>query len=214
MLNKRWANLIVVSLGMSLAGFWLAGCETESEPDRLEVVPPSASLYITASQQFVARGSHDYRWSLSDPSLGYLSPPNGVPVGDDSYILYFNLGPLNSKQTITVSGSAGGAAAGTDAASSETVVATVYSLGPGAVAIAPTAVSLTNGGSQVFSASGGDGENYSWSLSNPSLGALSSSSGPSVTYANTAGLAPNDIQTITVSSAGLAASANVNTRVP
>jgi hypothetical protein len=74
-------------------------------------------------------------------------------------------------------------------------------------------VALVPGDDQPFTASGGDGVNYSWYRSAPTLGSLSAETGSSVTYTHNPGTLTNMTQTLTVYSGGYSASASVTTLV-
>ncbi len=50
-----------------------SGCETESANAPVYINPSAATVSGGESVTFTAEGGYDYRWSLSDAALGYLS---------------------------------------------------------------------------------------------------------------------------------------------
>jgi hypothetical protein len=218
MKHARCAALLA-SAGALLIGYVFTGCEAEPANSGIEIYPASVTLATGEAQEFQVSGGYDYEWSLKDESLGTLNTRTGPRV------IYTNRGAgSNTVQEITVTSWIEGTGGGTSNASAyaQSATAVVYSSGeegvpvpptPVAVTIRPTSVALVPGDDQPFTASGGDGVNYSWYRSAPTLGSLSAETGSSVTYTHNPGTLTNMTQTLTVYSGGYSASASVTTLV-
>jgi len=231
----RWI-ITITALGSLLTAIALqTGCETQSaEGNSVHIEPQVASLYEGQYQDFTASGGFSYTWSLSDESLGYLSSKTGPSVRYFSRVdPADNSGATVQRLTVTselgsytdTSGGTNSSSDGlvdtaeaviehlssndgepTEVTTTDTSTSSTTTLPVDNVSISPTSASVSQGGSQTFSASGGD-SSYTWSLGS-SLGSLSSSTGSSVIYF--AGSSPvGSVLTLTVSSDGVTASATI-----
>lgn len=231
----RWI-IAIAALGTLLTGIALqTGCETQSaEGNSVHIEPQVASLYEGQYQDFTASGGFSYTWSLSDESLGYLSSKTGPTVRYYSRVdPAANSGGTVQRLTVTsevgsytdssgatnttsdgfidtaeavIEHLSSGDGTPTEVTTTDTSTSSTTSLALSDVTISPTSASVSQGGSQTFSASGGD-SSYSWSLGS-SFGTLSSSTGSSVIYFP--GSSPvGSVLTLTVTSAGDSASATI-----
>ncbi len=76
-MKYKYVGMSPMALAVSLL---LAGCEVDSVSSRISVTPSSAVVRKGQSVRFHAEGGYDYRWSLSDHSLGILSQTTGDSV--------------------------------------------------------------------------------------------------------------------------------------
>jgi hypothetical protein len=91
----------------ALLGFVLFGCDldTASTSDSVSVEPSSATLAKGQSQEFVASGGYDYKWSLDDESAGTLSTRKG-----DRTVFTALSAPTGTVVTLTVTSTIEGTA--------------------------------------------------------------------------------------------------------
>ena len=82
------------------------GCETESANAPVYINPSAATVSGGESITFTAEGGYDYRWSLSDTGLGYLSTSTGPST------VYTAIG-TNDQQTLTLTSTIAGVNEGT-----------------------------------------------------------------------------------------------------
>jgi hypothetical protein len=68
----------VSAVVVALVGCDVSDAKSASEP--ITVEPASAVLAKGQSQEFTASGGYDYRWTLSDQSVGVLNPRTGNRV--------------------------------------------------------------------------------------------------------------------------------------
>lgn len=77
------ATILALIVGMASVGTLIAvcGCETKSASQaEIIVTPASADLAKGNSITLTASGWDDYRWSLSDETIGTLTPRTGDTV--------------------------------------------------------------------------------------------------------------------------------------
>lgn len=90
---------------LAAAGALLCGCETEPAGSPVNITPAYSTIRYGQSIQFTASGGYDYRWTLSDASIGTLSVNTGPST---IYTSLFRGGETNTtsgtgvSQTITV----------------------------------------------------------------------------------------------------------------
>lgn len=152
----------------------------------------------TASLTATGGDGKNYKWSLANSSIGKLTATSGNAVG---YVP--NANTAGKMQQVAVS--SGGLSssfnirhAGSTSDPTTPVISGDKTVNAGVVV-----------SSASLSATGGDGRNYTWSLSNSSIGNLSATSGSAVGYtpkANTAG----KMQQVVVTSAGMSSSFNIS----
>ena len=205
-MNIRKSLCAIFASALIVAG----GCESEGEYDSaISITPGSCQLSINQSKIFTASGGENYRWSVGDSSLGTISSSTGSSVT-------YTATSLAGNQVLTVTGTD---ISGEEIASAN---AAIQQVDPEANKPEPTpdpAAPVISGDSTVqagtsastasLTATGGDGKSYKWSLSNTSIGRLTSNSGNAVGYvpnANTAG----QMQQVTVSSGGRSSSFNIS----
>ncbi len=138
------------------------------------ITPASPTLAPRATQTFTASGGSgtSYTWSLTGTAHGSITPSTGVYAAPTTG---------STTDTVKVVDSLGNSAT------------TVVTIGPG-VTISPTAVSLAPRATQTFTASGGSGTSFVFSISSiPAHGTINSSSG-----LYTAGTTGSTSDTITV----------------
>ena len=80
---------------MALSAILFVGCETESANAPVYINPSAATVHGGESVTFTAEGGYDYRWSLSDTTLGHLSTSTGPTT------VYTAIG-TNDQQTLTL----------------------------------------------------------------------------------------------------------------
>lgn len=189
-------------VGAALLGLALlqTGCEVDSATENnVSISPSSARLDVGESATFTASGGFDYEWSLADgkETWGTLSTRRGPTTTYTSR----HTPATNAQddvQVLTVTSFIQGqsSVSGTNGtAYAQTAEAFIYHEAPegeddggtaGAVSISPSdEINLAEGQSQIYTASGGDGVNYTWSISDSSLGWLSTTKGPSTRYTST-----------------------------
>ena len=79
------------------ASLLFIGCEATSSADlQLTLNPRSATLHSGDSQTFTVSGGFDYRWSLSDETIGVLDTRSGNKV------VYTDTSTNGVNQTLTV----------------------------------------------------------------------------------------------------------------
>lgn len=94
---KRLLLISAFSLAVMSSALLFLGCEAESSADvELDLTPRRVTLKYLQSARFKVSGGFEYRWSLSDETLGELSNRSGDEVG------YINLSTNVGTQTITV----------------------------------------------------------------------------------------------------------------
>lgn len=167
--------------GSFLAQATVAPAVTSAPPSRLSINPPSPTLGTTTTTVGLnaVGGTPPYSWSVSRPDLGSVSPTTGASV---TYTRTQTAGA----NTVTVRDSA-----------NQTATATVTFTGSLVIqdlAISPQEWIFVDGGglSVQFTVSGGVLP-YTWEVSNPNLGVLSSTTGSSVTYNRTQDRGTNTI---------------------
>lgn len=183
------------------------GCETESSDSASVTVTPSfVKLTIGASVTLSVSGGWDYHWSLQDTSCGSLSSSSGSSVvytatrgsvtqyvtltsggsstfrvtiaqGDDAYT---NTVKPASTSSGSSSSSSSSSSSGSSSGSGSSTVVVKPSTTVNGLTIQPGAAKVKNGASISLSVSGG--ANYTWSLSNNSVGSLNKTTGASVSY--------------------------------
>lgn len=211
-----------------------------ADDNSLRVEPHSIGLRINQSAEFTATGGFTYKWSLSDPSLGVLTRSEGQTttyisrfnpeagaaaviqrlivtstVGGSGSVTDDTTGTTNTTTTGFIDTDEAiiehlpTGDEGTTPGTTTTTTTSTTTAEPLALSVSPAVDSLSSGQSQTFTASG-EGPDYSWSLSNGSLGSLNQNTGRSVTYtANTLTLmTPTDV-ILTVTSNGESASARI-----
>lgn len=128
---KRIGLVIVCALA-ALAPLFFLGCEAESTADlQLDLIPRSATLSNGQSAVFTVYGGFDYRWSLSDDTIGNLNIRTG------NQVIYTDTSTNSGTQYLTVqsyiigaSGSAPTNVVSTNQPStSATITATIKQLG-------------------------------------------------------------------------------------
>ncbi|MBR3085491.1 MAG: hypothetical protein IKH04_03715 [Kiritimatiellae bacterium] len=204
----------------------LAGCESESSSSASVSVSPGFSR-VPAGQSVTlsASGGDGYGWSLSNPSYGRLSASTGSSVVYTSakngvtqvVTLKATLGSSAFQCQATIAqGDAAYASTVSPSGNSSTSQGETQGQTPdeqeATLAITPSSTTVGSGARQRFTASGGAGS-YSWSLSNPSYGRLSATTGSSVVYTPSSAY-PSATQTITVRATvnGLSRSATATVR--
>ena len=90
----------------ALSAVVFSGCETESANAPIYINPSAATVSGGESVTFTAEGGYDYKWSLSDTGLGYLSASTGPTT------VYTAIG-TNGQQTLTLTSTIAGADSGT-----------------------------------------------------------------------------------------------------
>ncbi len=171
----------------------VSGCESAGESTNISISPSSASIGLNQSIALTASGGWDYRWSLADGSYGRLSSTSGESV-------VYTATQIGVTQTVTVTGMTGeGTGSSTNGtAKVYTATATIRQGETDILAVSGDSQISVGGDPVILTASGGDGVNYTWSLSNPSIGSLSGTTGNQVGYTASAGA--GSTQTITVQS--------------
>ena len=120
---------LLLSIALMLPLLSLIGCETESSSQAsITITPNSVTLGIGGSQEFVAAGWTDYRWSLSDTSAGVLSTTTGDTT---TYTAVAALSSTNSVQVLTCTGGTTTTSTGTGTNTTSTTTTT----GPTATAL-------------------------------------------------------------------------------
>ncbi len=194
----------------------LLGCETESAAQRVRISPSSARISKGESITFKASGGYLYEWAL-DPTKndwGVLSASEGDTT---TYTSLYDPGTNNTAtQVLTVhSRLTDSDVTSTNGGYHKTAEVLIVHYGPDArpsppaatLSISPSSANVTNTQQVSFSVSGGSSP-YSWSLSNPTWGNLSSTSGSSTTYTSATTSTGN--QTVTAGdSRGATATATV-----
>ncbi|MCF7839084.1 MAG: hypothetical protein K9N49_10695 [Candidatus Marinimicrobia bacterium] len=222
--NRRQGWVLGVSLCGLLAVGLLVGCEIDSAESAVRQVnlnvagiyrnPNSGGLVVTGSSgapisQFDLRQTGDRLEAIDNNTRVYRGSIGSVTEGTTPVASITLEGTTTAGQRATLSGTI--EVSGTDATMRGTWVedalyGTVYgkaTVDPtptnppiGSLTITPAGpLSLTVGATQSFTASGGAGTSYSWSLSSSSLGALNGTTGATVEY--TAAASGN--QTVSVS---------------
>lgn len=200
-------GLLTLVVAMAL----VLGCETQKASEGITISPEAASIRYGDTVTFTASGGYDYRWSFADGNTesGTLSAFTGPSV------VYRSMTSNGLVRTLTVTSSiesftAVGGTSSTNTTSSgpftHTAQAVITHLAPEPdptpaapnVIITPSEITLGAGASQRFRANGGS--QFSWSLSDESIGTLSTRLGRETVYTVlTAGSATNIIvQTLTV----------------
>lgn len=168
----------------------LTGCETErTDQARIEVTPREAVLRPGGSVTLRATGWHSYSWTLADPGLGYLS----AATGDTT--TYTRTSPSDSIQIVTIRtepGDVDGAIA--------PVASVIIRSEQGRVRITPDRATIRVGRSVTFQASGWHA--YTWEISDPNLGFLSSATGHTTTYTSLFDGDAYQIITVSIASPG------------
>lgn len=180
---------------LAIAALAFTGCESPDDDvdGYISISPSGCNIAAGQSRAFTANGGRDYKWSVSNPSLGYLSASSGTTVR-------YTATSESGTQTITVTGTAEGIESGMLTVVKDCeATATVNQGGSTAVNISGPSTILPGGAPVVLSVSGGDSEGYKWRLSDGSIGSLNRTSGTSVAYTANPGTS-GKVQTITVSS--------------
>ncbi len=175
--------LAVMALGVMV----FVGCETESADAPIYISPANASVREGESVTFTAEGGYDYRWTISESSLGRLSSSTGQST------VYTSISSEAGTQTLTLTSTINGASAGSAVGTSNSIAykqsseVTINHIGTEAptadsVSIQPASATTSVGNATVNFLAVGNGSNYKWTRSNSALGTLSSSSGSSTIY--------------------------------
>ncbi|MDA3797577.1 MAG: hypothetical protein PF692_00645 [Kiritimatiellae bacterium] len=170
------------------------GCETESASDNFVEITPEYS-FVEEGQSVVlaASGGYSYEWSLSNTDWGLLTEETDTTV---KYTSTYQGSSDNEVQTVTVRSYIEGASSSTNSTTYEHF-AYAYITHYAGLSISPDSATVALNASITFTASGGDPDEYSWSLSEPSWGVLTRN-GSSATYTRSGG--PNDgIQILSLS---------------
>jgi len=187
--------LLGAAAALGLAAL-LVSCNTESATENnVRVTPERVRLANGQSQTFTASGGYDYRWSLDGGGTadewGRLSAATGPTTVYTSTKDASTSGVTRVvRVTSTISGSgstttstATNVPSTTSSYSMRAEAFVEHAVAYGTLNVSPAVVSgMKYGQSQAFTASGGDGT-YTWSLSNRSIGSISSTSGGATTYA-------------------------------
>lgn len=161
------------------AAILYVGCETESATSQLvSVSPVSTQLKSGQSQEFVASGASSYTWRLDNGSYGHLSASTGERV---VYTSDYSRGESNNvTDTLIVNGVIDASSSGGVYSAQATIVHVADEVNDLSIS-PPSGVELSEGESQAFSASGGDGD-YTWSIDDDTLGFLSTTSGDNTRF--------------------------------
>ncbi len=92
-MKKILAISILAALSISIFN----GCETDSAESDIRINPSAATVRTGQSITFTAEGGYDYKWSLSNNSIGYLSGSRGAVV-----VYTATGGGSNEQQTLTL----------------------------------------------------------------------------------------------------------------
>lgn len=121
----------------------------------LAISPVALTIVRGGSQTYTATGGTGvYAWAVSDSSMGRMISTTGV----------FTSGPNTGTLGVTATDSAGSVGSGTI-----TVI-------PAAITLNPVDLTIAQGGSTTFTATGGTGV-YTWTLSDTALGRIISTTG-------------------------------------
>lgn len=181
--------LAVMTLGVIV----FVGCETESADAPVHINPAAATVLKGESVTFTASGGYDYKWSLSNNEIGHLSTSTGKST------VYTSLSDTDNQQTLTLTSTIDGTSTGTSTNTfsyAQTTTAVINHIestpapepkpdpdpDPDSVSINPSSATITSGNTTINFNAIGNGSNYKWSISNPSIGSLSSLSGNSTVY--------------------------------
>ncbi len=162
------------------------GCETESASDNFVEISPEFS-YIEEGQSIVltASGGYSYEWFLDKKDWGLLTEKTATTV---KYTSTYQGSSDNEVQTITVRSHIEGASSSTNGVTYEHF-AYAYVTHYAGLSVSPSSGTVALNSSITFTATGGDPDEYSWSLSQKSWGVLTVN-GANATYTRTGG--PND----------------------
>jgi len=180
------------------ACIWIAGCETMDEEganNTLQITPSYASLKKNQSVTLSASGGANYRWEVENPEMGTIN----TTVGRSVVYTAREVPEPNGKfsQKIILRGTTDLDTSG-DATGTATIAHVPANEDPDSVSVSGGDTAIVGGQAISISVSGGDGKNYSWTLSNGSYGRLSSSSGSKAAYYATS--RPGFVQTLRISS--------------
>ena len=170
--------------------FLTTGCDPANDYE-IRITPAYAELTKNNPEvRLTAHGWSDYNWSIDKPGIGRLSATHG-----ESVVYSVNGEVTDDVQIVRVTGRnanspASGAGSGTNTSSAVTYSGSAriaHVAGNTAEAytqVSPTWAEVSKIGQSVtFRATGGS--EYTWALTRPELGRLSSSRGNSVTYTAT-----------------------------
>jgi hypothetical protein len=183
----NWLRIALLTLAGTWLGLALSGCETESATaNNVTITPGGAVLRPGESVALNAAGGFDYKWDLTGSTIyGTLSATRGPTT---IYTSIQDPGASTVLQTVQLTSyingqPTGGTTNGTSSLYQQTAEITITHIGY--LLISPASASLSQFGSADFTAQGGRG-GYTWSLSKPSLGVLTTTSGSKTTYTATA----------------------------
>jgi hypothetical protein len=213
-------KILLVSLtGLLVAAgcILFVGCEAESANQAgITISPASATLSYGESVEFTASGWRDYKWSLTDASLGTLSRTSGDSTIYTSRTTNNAISYITAQSLMVISGSGTNAGSATTYLSGQAEI--VHGTGGAAPSqsgqvtisvggIAVTTVSVGKASSITMVASGGS-SSYSWTVASTVYGNLNTTAGSTVTYLATTNAGDN---TVTCTSAGASRSVTVTT---
>ena len=178
---------IATSLLACCAGFFLVGCENNSDAPgdganstaQFYVSPPAVALesFENTVVLTVNGGSATFIWTVSDASLGIINGLDANSSTDSRSVNYQRVGTAEGANTIRVQDSNGWIAH-----------ATVTTGLDGVLIVSPATVTLTGATvTQAFTVQGGM-QPYSWSVSDGSLGTITLVSGTTATYTRLVGV--------------------------
>ena len=193
MKKKILLSFVALSAFVGVITFF-QGCETESAADNfVEITPEYSFLEEGQSVVLAALGGYSYEWSLSNPDWGLLTEKTDTTV---KYISTYQGSSDNEVQTVTVRSYIEGASSTTNGVAYEHF-ASAYITHYAGLSMSPDSATVALNASVTFAASGGDPDEYSWSLSEPNWGILTKN-GSNATYTRSGG--PNDgIQILSLS---------------
>ena len=161
----------------------ICGCETDSANAPVYITPSSVSVAPGQSVEFTASGGYDYKWGLSDGTLGTLSTRSG-PI--TVYTAGSHIGSTNATlaQVLTLTSTIAGQATGGTITTNQTPYTAqaeayiTHSVTPGTtptpaqLTITASPSSLSNDGDiSVITVTGGVSP-YGYSVADPLLGSL------------------------------------------
>jgi hypothetical protein len=178
-MNLRKWSAWMTDIGLLLIACVLAGCDTDSANNPVDITPNGVTMKMGESQEFTASGGYTYQWELDDESIGALSPRTGDKVVY-TVTSYQADRTQKIKVTSTIPESSSTAPSSTSTSSvnaayySVTATAIVHQNPTKVFAIHPSdeqKVSTAANEPLIFYVEGGVPQ-YTWSLSEPSLGSL------------------------------------------
>lgn len=115
-MNKTMKLFCTGSFALVLGLIWI-GCEVDPVASKVTIDPPSATISAGQSITFTASGGYDYRWSLSNHTLGTLSTTTGDTT---TYTSLFDSSSSNTAvQVLTVNSSIPGSAGSSNSSPAE-----------------------------------------------------------------------------------------------